>query len=228
VCETERLPCTFHRNLTPSIEASLRAQPPIPRGADFRLPCVLVSWSGPGHPENGTHTRTVILSEAKNPDQDGQGCHGLRELFSAVTRAVGSALDPPLLFQEKGPGDELRGLTHKHFRMWIEKSSKLRWGVTAHAMTQTERRVCSCCYFLWKKVTKELCEILTHDALSTPRAESFGGVNEGQSHHMLHVHRNFTPSSASALRTPPKISRGAGSVLPCVLVSWSGPRHPET
>jgi hypothetical protein len=91
------------------------------------------------------------------------------------------------------------------------------WGVMAHAMTQTERRVCSCCYFLWKKVTKELCEILTHDALSTPRAESFGGVNDEQSHRVLHAHRNFTPSSASALRTPPKISRGAGS---CCSACW--------
>jgi hypothetical protein len=32
------------------------------------------------------------------------------------------------------------------------------WGVTAYAVTQTERGVCSCCYFLWKKVTKELAE----------------------------------------------------------------------
>jgi hypothetical protein len=57
------------------------------------------------------------------------------------------------------------------------------------------------------------CEILTHDALSTPRAESFGGVNDEQCHRVLHAHRNFTPSSASALRTPPKISRAR--VLGC-------------
>jgi hypothetical protein len=57
-------------------------------GRGFLLQRVLVSWSGPGHSENGTHTRTVILSEAKNPDRDGQGCHGLSELSCAVTRAV--------------------------------------------------------------------------------------------------------------------------------------------
>jgi hypothetical protein len=33
--------CTLHRNLTPSIEASLRTQPPIPRGAGF---CCVACW----------------------------------------------------------------------------------------------------------------------------------------------------------------------------------------
>jgi hypothetical protein len=63
-------------------------------GRGFLLQRVLVSLNGPRHSENGTHTRTVILSKAKNPDRDGQGCHGLRELFSAVTRAVACALNP--------------------------------------------------------------------------------------------------------------------------------------
>jgi hypothetical protein len=37
-------------------------------------------------------------------------CGGIcAQSTSAVTRAVGSALNPPLLFQEKGTGDELRG-----------------------------------------------------------------------------------------------------------------------
>jgi hypothetical protein len=84
-----------HRNFTPSSASALRTPPKISRGAGFGLQRVLVSWSGPRHSENGTHTRTVILSEAKNPDRDGQGCHGLRELSSALTRAVESALNPP-------------------------------------------------------------------------------------------------------------------------------------
>jgi hypothetical protein len=106
-------------------------------------------------------------------------------------------------------------------RIGVRRNS-LHGGVTAHAVTQTECSVCSCCYFLWKKVTKELCEILTHDALPTPRAESFGGVEARQSHRVLHVHRNFTPSSASAHRTPPKISRAWVFVAVHVrVVEWS-------
>jgi hypothetical protein len=55
--------------------------------------------------------------------------------------------------------------------------------------------------------TQRTCEILTHAALSTPRPKSFGGVNEGEFIRVPHLHRNFTPSSASAHRTQPKISR---------------------
>jgi hypothetical protein len=41
----------------------------------------------------------------------------------------------------------------------------------------------SCCYFLWKKVTKELCGIGTHASIAAPRAVGFGalGVNESES-----------------------------------------------
>jgi hypothetical protein len=71
------------------------------------------------------------------------------------------------------------------------------------------------CFFLLllslEESNQRTCEILTHDALSTPRPESFGGVKERQSHRVLHIHRNLAPSSASTHRTPPKISRGAGS-----------------
>jgi hypothetical protein len=41
---------------------------------------------------------------------------------------------------------------------------------------------CSCCYFLWKKVTKELCGIGTHASIAAPRAIGFGacGVREAE------------------------------------------------
>jgi hypothetical protein len=108
------------------------------------------------------------------------------------------------------------GVAYKHFSSWIEKSSTLPGGVTAHAVTQTERRLFLLLLSL-EESNQRTCEILTHDALSTPRAESFGGVNDEQCHRVLHAHRNFTPSSASALRTPPKISRCAGS---CCSACW--------
>jgi hypothetical protein len=81
-------------------------------GRGFLLQRVLVSWNGPRHPRNFVTHHSVF-----GVRDFGQGCHGLHELFSAVTRAVGSALNPPLLFQEKGTGDELRGklsCTHSH------------------------------------------------------------------------------------------------------------------
>jgi hypothetical protein len=108
------------------------------------------------------------------------------------------------------------GVAYKHFSSWIEKSSTLPGGVMAHAMTQTERRLFLLLLSL-EESNQRTCEILTHDALSAPRAESFGGVNDEECHRVLHAHRNFTPSSASALRTPPKISRGAGS---CCSACW--------
>jgi hypothetical protein len=35
-------------------------------------------------------------------------------------------------------------------------------------------QVIPCCYFLWKKVTKELCGIGTHASIAAPRAVGFG------------------------------------------------------
>jgi hypothetical protein len=62
------------------------------------------------------------------------------------------------------------------------RRNSLHWGVTAHAVTHTEFDVCSCCYFLWKKVTKELCGIGTHASIATPRAIGFGarGVDKAE------------------------------------------------
>jgi len=98
------------------------------------------------------------------------------------------------------------------------------WGVTAHAVTQTERRVCSCCYFLWKKVTKELCGIGTHASIAAPRAVGFGawGVCEGAKV-CCTLHRNLTPSIEASLRTPPPIPRGAdfSAAARVRVVEWS-------
>jgi hypothetical protein len=94
VCEAEKVCCTLHRNLTPSIEASFRTQPPIPRGAGF------FSWG-------------------------------------------------------------VTAYAHKSALRDANRAQSLSTG-------------CSCCYFLWKKVTKELCGIGTHASIATLRAVGFG------------------------------------------------------
>jgi hypothetical protein len=46
------------------------------------------------------------------------------------------------------------------------RRDSLHWGVTVHTVTETDCSVYSCCYFLWKKVTKELAE--SERALQSP------------------------------------------------------------
>ena len=58
---------------------------PYSNGVGTRLRRVLMAAGR----ESGA-TGLVILSEAKNPESSDQGCHGLREASSAVTRAVGN------------------------------------------------------------------------------------------------------------------------------------------
>jgi hypothetical protein len=102
------------------------------------------------------------------------------------------------------------------------------WGVTAHAVTQPEHSAYhgfSCCYFLWKKVTKELCGIGTHASIAAPRAIGFGacGVCEAEKV-CCTLHRNLTPSIEASLRAPPPIPRARVLESRRALVSWSGPR----
>jgi hypothetical protein len=162
VCETERLPCTLHRNLTPSIEASLRTQPPIPRGAGSGL-CACVKCR-------------ALWCHNRNPCPQNRRRCGWESFNRSVYVSVRIAA--VYLACSAVACTETYGLRRRRLkralRFWkfsfAHFFSKKKW---AHSLPIASRG-CSCCYFLWKKVTKELCGIGTHASIAAPRAVGFG------------------------------------------------------
>jgi hypothetical protein len=122
-------------------------------GAGFAFRRVLVSWSGPQHPGDVRRASARHTHGKNMPDYcPHRNCFDGRAISLRALRVSSRT---------------------KRRRTGVRRNS-LHWGVTAHAVTQTQCSVCSCCYFLWKKVTKELCGIGTHASIATPRAVGFG------------------------------------------------------
>jgi hypothetical protein len=171
VCEAESL-------LTPCTETSpLRLKLPCAhsrrfRGARVLLWRVFVSWNGSRHtrerkPQPRAHSkrriqnvilhistsfRTWIEKSSLTPLSCRVSAPHGEDMPEACPYSSGAIAFPFVSFVY------LRGQ-----KRWTGvRRNSLHSGVTVHTVTQTERTVLSmgfsCCYFLWKKVTKELAE----------------------------------------------------------------------